>query len=110
MDLELPGNSLESLYQISDQSIWFLIWILKQERFWKDLTKEVLEIPFTVQRKYLLWGQIGSLQTLKNNKVHGKKDRFWSDLIKEVLNANITVCIEYRSNEIYYILAYRNVL
>jgi len=48
---KLPGKfSLESLYQINDQSIWFLIWILKKERFWKDLTKEVLEEPFVMKR------------------------------------------------------------
>ena len=75
MALQLPCT-LELLYQINNQSVWFLIWIFKKEKFWPDLTKEVLEIPFTVQRKYLLGGQIGSLQTLKNNKVHGTM-RYW---------------------------------
>jgi len=68
---KLPGEiTLESLYQINDQSIWFLIWILKKERFWKDLTKEVLEIPFTIIRDYWLNGQIHRITTMKNDKYH----------------------------------------
>jgi len=51
--LKLPqGINLESLYQLSNQSIWFLIWILKKNRFWLDLTREVLEAPFTAERVY----------------------------------------------------------
>jgi len=60
MELQLPsGITLESLFQISDQSIWFLIWILKKNRFWPDLIKEVLEQHFMVER-YYYWssGQI----------------------------------------------------
>ena len=77
MSLKLSkGNTLESLYQISDQSIWFLIWILKQERFWPDLTREALEEPFIVSRGYYLSGQIHYLVTKKNNSRHGIQ-RFW---------------------------------
>ena len=65
------GTTLESLYQINDQSIWFLIWILKKVRFWPDLTKEVLEEPFTVKRYYWTNAQIYKFFTTKNNKIHG---------------------------------------
>jgi len=69
---KLPGKiSLESLYQINDQSIWFLIWILKKEKFWKDLTKEVLEEPFVIKREYWLGGQIKFMYITKNNSIHG---------------------------------------
>jgi len=69
---KLPGKfSLESLYQINDQSIWFLIWILKKERFWKDLTKEVLEEPFVMKREYWLGGQIQFIYIMKNDRQHG---------------------------------------
>jgi len=68
---KMPGKfSLETLYQINDQSIWFLIWILKKERFWKDLTKEVLEEPFVIKREYFLSGQIKFINTMKNDKYH----------------------------------------
>ena len=72
MVLELPGGTtLESLYQINDQSIWFLIWILKKEKFWSDLTREVLEIPFMVIRHYFLHGPIKWINTYKNGIYHG---------------------------------------
>ena len=75
--LELPGGTtLESLYQINDQSIWFLIWILKKMRFWSDLIKETLEAPFEVERDYYTSGQIIYFNLLKNNKLHGI-DRTW---------------------------------
>ena len=71
MTLKWP-NTLESLYQISDQSIWFLIWILKKERFWKDLTREALEIPFTAIREYYwLNDQIKYIVIHKNYRNHG---------------------------------------
>ena len=77
MALQLPhGITLESLYQINDQSIWFLIWILKKERFWLDLNREVLEIPFTVKKNYYFNGQIMYLKTQKNNIYHGII-RYW---------------------------------
>jgi len=76
---KLPGEiTLESLYQINDQSIWFLIWILKKERFWKDLTKEVLEIPFSIIRDYWPNGQIHRITTMKNNSIHGIR-RGWRE-------------------------------
>jgi len=74
---KLPGKfSLKSLYQINNQSIWFLIWILKKERFWKDLTKEVLEEPFVMKREYWLGGQIKFINTMKNYRTHGI-ERCW---------------------------------
>ena len=78
MSLQLPGGiTLESLYQISDQSIWFLIWILKKIGFWSYLTKEALEAPFTVERIYWPNRQIRHfLRTKKNTRPHGI-DRSW---------------------------------
>jgi len=70
------GFTLESFYQISDQSVWFLIWILKKNRFWSDLTREVLENPFTVERNYWSNGQIKLVTTYKNDIFHGT-DRSW---------------------------------
>ena len=77
--LELPGIfwklpkgiTLESLYQISEQSIWFLIWILKKNRFWSDLTRKALEEPFMVERDYSPNGQIHHLVIIKNYLGHG---------------------------------------
>ena len=67
----LKGITLESLYQISDQSIWFLTWIFKKAGFWPDLTRKALEIPFTAKRQYWPNGQIASLVVKKNNMNHG---------------------------------------
>ena len=71
MVLQLSKNTLASLYQINNQSIWFLAWILKQNRLWPDLTKEVLETPFTVEINYWKNGQIYYVSIKKNNKYHG---------------------------------------
>jgi len=66
---DLPGGiTLESLYQTKKQSIWFLIWILKKNRFWPDLTRVVLEEPFTVKRLYWTNSQIYFIEITKNNK------------------------------------------
>jgi len=89
-NLKLPdGNTLESLYQISDQSIWFLTWILKQKRFWPDLTRAVLEQPFTVERQYWSKGHICLIKTHKNYRRHGvhrnwyvNGQLFWEDYWK----------------------------
>jgi len=84
MDLELPriskklpkvlqlpsGITLESLYQINNQSIWFLVWILKKEQFWSYIIREALEIPFTMKRGYLPNGQKLFLKIKKNNRLH----------------------------------------
>ena len=67
----LKGITLDSLYQISNQSIWFLTWIFKKTKFWPDLIKEVLEAPFTVERDYGKNGQIYYVRIKKNNKYHG---------------------------------------
>jgi len=77
--LQLPGNSLQlprgttlkSLYQINNQSIWFLTWILKKVRFWPDLAKVVLEEPFTVKREYWPTNRLKYIVTEKNNLKHG---------------------------------------
>ena len=79
MSLQLPeiskklpqGITLESLYQINNQSVWFLIWILKKERFWSDITREVLETPFTINRTYGFTGLKHYLEINKNNYNHG---------------------------------------
>jgi len=69
---KLPkGITLASLYQINNQSVWFLIWILKKNRFWSDLIREILEQPFAVKRAYLRSGKIHYLMTQKNNTIHG---------------------------------------
>ena len=69
--LKLPGGiTLESLYQLSNQSIWFLIWILKKNRFWSDLTREVLEAPFTVRRYYLSNRQKHFIEMTKNKQYY----------------------------------------
>jgi len=74
---KLPqGTTLESLYQINDQSIWFLIWILKKNRFWSDLIREILEDPFEVKRQYRLSGRIEHLFTYKNDMRHST-NRTW---------------------------------
>jgi len=92
---KLPqGSTLESLYQINNQSIWFLIWILKKNRFWSDLIKEVLEQPFAVKRAYLRSGRIYFLKTHKNNEDHGfyrgwyengqlEWERYWKNGIQD---------------------------
>jgi len=87
MALQLPGNSkelpggisLESLYQINNQSALFLIWILKQNRFWPDLNREVLETPFIVERAYH-WKsvQMNSIKILKN-KIYHNIVRTWHE-------------------------------
>jgi len=96
MDLQLPGNSLqlpgnlqlpkgttlESLYQISDQSIWFLIWILKKHKFWPDLTREVLEEPYTVKRQYVYdTDKLYGIFTKRNDKLHGISRRYCENII-----------------------------
>ena len=69
---KLPkGITLASLYQINNQSVWFLILILKKNRFWPDLTREILEQPFAVKRAYRPNGRIHYLMTQKNNTIHG---------------------------------------
>ena len=65
------GSTLESLYQISHQNIWFLIWALKKVRFWPDLIREALEAPFTMEKKYWPNGQPCYCNTMKNNQFHG---------------------------------------
>ena len=97
------GITLELLYQINDQSVWFLIWILKKRKFWPDLTREVLETPFTVEKgylpsagiKYLFISQINKMYNIhcgwyengqlrfknywKNNKSHGIQSSWYEN-------------------------------
>ena len=80
---DLPGNfklpegiTMESLYQIKKQSIWFLIWIFKKNRFWLDLTRVVLEEPFKVKRGYWSSGQICFIEITNNNKYYSV-NRVW---------------------------------
>ena len=77
MSLKLPKNtSLQDLYLEDDQTIWFLIWILKQfmpcDRY---ISEMILESPFQViQGKNILGGP--SKYALKNGQRHGL-DRLW---------------------------------
>jgi len=101
MSLKLPKNiSFQDLYLEDDQTIWFLIWILKQsspcDRY---LSQMILEFPFQViqnidylgyPREYILkngqtygperrWYENGQLRYEQNWK-NGKKDgleRWW---------------------------------
>jgi len=87
MSLRLPiiskklpqGITLKSLYQINNQSVWFLTWILKKEKFWSDLIKAVLEEPFMVRRNYYTTGQIWYLEIEKNNIIHGITCEWYSN-------------------------------
>ena len=65
------GITWEFLYKINDQSVLFLIWILKKERFWSDLIKEVLEEPFTVMRTCWRNSRLVQLGTMKKKRAHG---------------------------------------
>jgi len=77
---DFPGGiTLESLYQIKTPSIWFLIWILKKNRFWPDLTRVVLEEPFKVKRRYWSSGQMCFVEITKNNKLHGVQRRWYEN-------------------------------
>ena len=76
MYLKLPKNiSFQDLYLEEDQTIWFLIWILKKampcDRY---LSEILLEIPFqVVQDKY--WGNPRQY-ILKNGQQYGR-ERVW---------------------------------
>ena len=76
MSLKLPKNtSLQDLYLEEDQTIWFLVWILKQsspcDRY---ISQMILESPFQVIRnKYWIY----PIQyILKNGQSHGL-ERVW---------------------------------
>jgi len=84
--LQLPGNlqlpigvTLESLYKINPQSIWFLIWILKKVRFWPDLIKETLERPFAVKKSNPSDNYIYFFSVVKNNLKHGVHRTFFKN-------------------------------
>ena len=69
---KLPKDmTYEKLYQINDQSIWFLAWVLKQRRCNPGFNQEILSTPFTVQREYRVNGQLDYLQCFKNGTKHG---------------------------------------
>jgi len=83
--LELPhcfrilpqGVTLEALYQINNQSIWFIAWILKKKKFGSDMIREALETPFRVEREYWLNGKLEFIKIKKDNITHGIA-RGWS--------------------------------
>jgi len=86
MSLQLPGNlqlplgiTLESLYKINPQSIWFLIWILKKVRFWPDLIKETLERPFAVKINPSSNNYWYFFSVVKNNRKHGVHRTFFKN-------------------------------
>jgi len=101
MVLQLPGTlklpcgiTLKSLYQISNQSIWFLIWILKKDRFEQYLIREALETPFRVEKDYWPSAKIVYFKILKNNRKHSVwlrypnseqllRDIYWPDIFFE---------------------------
>ena len=73
MSLKLPKNtSLQDLYLEEDQTIWFLIWILKKSSPCDQyISQMILESPFQViQDKY--WGYPRQY-ILKNGQPHGLK-------------------------------------
>jgi len=98
--LELPsGTTLESLYQLSNQSIWFLAWILKKVIFWTDLAKGVLEEPFTVKRDYWPNGKILMITNMKNDKQHGiyrswfdSGQKSWENHWKDDIQDGVQLC------------------
>ena len=76
MSLKLPKNtSLQDLYLEEDQTIWFLIWILKKampcDRYISEI---ILETPFRVIRDKK--SGIPRQYILKNGRQHGP-DRWW---------------------------------
>ena len=69
---KLPqGLTYKKLYQINDQNMWFLAWVLKQRRCNPDFNQEILSAPFTVYRKYRSNGQLDYLISYKNGQRHG---------------------------------------
>ena len=77
MSLKLPKNtSLQDLYLEDDQTIWFLICILKQsgpcDRY---ISQMILESPFQVIQDPHFWGNPRQY-ILKNGKPHGL-ERAW---------------------------------
>ena len=74
---KLPqGLTYEKLYQINDQSIWFLSWVLKQRRCNPGFNQQILSAPFTVGRIYRGNGQLDYLSSYKNEQQYGL-ERKW---------------------------------
>ena len=78
MYLKLPKNtSLQDLYLEDDQTIWFLIWILKKsmpcDRY---LSEIILETPFQVIQDIDEFGYPRQY-ILKNGQLHGLKRRWY---------------------------------
>ena len=65
------GLTYEKLYQINEQNIWFLAWVLKQRRCNPDFNQQILSVPFTVIRKYRSNGQLQYLRSYQNCQLHG---------------------------------------
>jgi len=74
MDLQLPKNvTYQKLYQINDQNIWFLAWILEQVGSCSHFNEQILSQPFSTKRYfYPKWSYQKQREfTLKNGKKHG---------------------------------------
>ena len=65
------GLTYQKLYQINDQSIWFLAWVLKQRRCNPDFNQQILSDPFFIKRDYRANGQLDYLSIHKNGNLHG---------------------------------------
>ena len=78
MILKLPKNiSLQDLYMEEDQTIWFLIWILKQYSPCDQyISQMILESPFQVIQTYLEWPR---QYIQKNGELHGLSRRWYQN-------------------------------
>ena len=79
MSLKLPKNtSLQDLYLEEDQTIWFLIWVLKQSSPCDQYISEmILESPFQVRQN--TWVGYPRKYILKNGKKHGMERGWWEN-------------------------------
>ena len=78
MYLQLPNNiRLADLYLEDDQTIWFLIWILRKSGCDRYVGEIILEAPFQIikdldeETDLIVWIE-------KNKKIHGP-ERWWYD-------------------------------
>ena len=79
MSLKLPKNtSLQDLYLEEDQTIWFLIWVLKQsspcDRY---ISQMILESAFQVIQDEIIFGSPRQY-IWKNGKRHGQERGWWN--------------------------------
>ena len=78
MYLKLPKNvSLENLYLEEDQTIWFLIWILRKSGCDRYVSEIILEYPFQVIQDNC-WGYFRQY-IRKNRHPHGLEREWYSN-------------------------------